>query len=195
MARPALHSVDGMLDAARAVLLQGGVELVTVQAIAEACGAPVGSLYNRFGSRRELLVQLWLRAARKSQAACLPSLEAANALESALEVTRRMVAFTREHPEDARLLASFRREDLLGSDLSAELQAELAQLNEPVELALKQLARSLYGNARADAMRRVRLALLDLPLAAVRRHLLAARSVPTDVDPHVERAARAILAD
>ncbi|HEY6878418.1 MAG TPA: helix-turn-helix domain-containing protein [Polyangiales bacterium] len=194
MARPALHSVDGMLDAARDLLLARGVEHTTVQAIAEACGAPVGSLYNRFGSRRELLAELWLRAAQRSQATCLPALAGADAVESGLEVVRRLLAFTREQPEDSRLLASFRRDDLMG-ELSPSLAQRLTTLNEPVEHALKQLSKRLYGSARAESVRRVRLALLELPLAAVRSALLAARPVPMDLDAHVLRGARAILTD
>ncbi|HEX5656162.1 MAG TPA: helix-turn-helix domain-containing protein [Polyangiales bacterium] len=192
MARPALHSVDAMLDAARTLLLEHGVEHTTIQAIAAASGAPVGSLYNRFGSRAELLARLWLRAAGRSQAACLPLLEA-EPLQAVLEVVRRLLAFTRSEPHDARLLASFRREDLLGA--SESLNASLAGLNEPVDRAVKELAKQLFGSARGEGARRVRLAMLELPLAAVRSYLLAGRAMPADLDPHVLRAARAILTD
>jgi AcrR family transcriptional regulator len=173
-------------------LLSEGVEQTTIQAIAEACGAPVGSLYNRFGSRRELLGTLWIRAARRSQAACLPALEQADALSGALAVVRGLLAFSREQPEDARLLASFRREDLLGTPA---LDRQLETLNDPVEHALKQLSKRLYDNMRRESVRRVRLAVLDLPLAAVRGYLLAAKAVPAEIDAHVLRAARAILTD
>jgi AcrR family transcriptional regulator len=194
MARPAVHSVDSMLDAARAVLFRAGIENTTVQAIAEACGAPVGSLYNRFASRRELLAQLWLRAAVRSQAACLPAFEAQeDALEAAVDAARRLVAFTRAEPEDARLLASFRREELIGGELAPELARELDALNRPLEFAIKQLSKRLYGSARGEGLRRVLLAVVDLPLAAVRRYLLLGRSVPADVDAHLERAVRAVL--
>lgn len=187
MARPALHSVDGMLDAARALLLEQGVEQTTIQAIAQACGAPVGSLYNRFDSRASLLARLWLRAAERSQAACLPALERDEPLEAALEVVRQLLAFTRSHFEDARLLASFRREDFVGADAGVE------RLNEPVDRAVKELSKRLFGSARGQSVRRVRLAMLELPLAAVRSYLLVGRPMPPDLDPHVLRAARAIL--
>jgi AcrR family transcriptional regulator len=193
MARPALHSVDGMLDAARGLLLAEGVEQTTIQAIAAASGAPVGSLYNRFGSRAGLLARLWLRAAMRSQAACLPALDGVDALEAALEVVRRLLDFARLQADDARLLASCRREDLLGA--SPQLNAELEQLNAPVERAIKELARRLFGSARGESVRRVRLAMLELPLAAVRSYLLAGRTMPEHLDAHVLRAARAVLTD
>lgn len=193
MARPAVHAVDDMLDAARTLLLARGVEQTTIQAIAQHSGAPVGSLYNRFGSRAELLARLWLRAAQRSQAACLPALGEGEPLEAALEAVSRLLAFAREQPEDAQLLASFRREDLLG--VGAAQRAALEQLNLPIEQALKQLARRLFGNARAESLRRVRLAVVELPLAATRNYLLAARTMPADLDPHVLRAARAVLTD
>ena len=184
-----------MLDAARALLFRVGVENLTVQAIAEACGAPVGSLYNRFGSRRELLARLWLRAARKSQAAALPQFVQDDAVEVAVASARRVVTFAREEPEDARLLASFRREDLVGQELSPALLSELETLNNPVQVAYKQLCKRLYGDARNDRMRRMMLPVLDLPLAAIRRYVLGGRSVPAELEPLVERAARAILTD
>ena len=184
-----------MLDAARSLLFSVGVENLTVQAIAEACGAPVGSLYNRFGSRRELLARLWLRAARKSQTAALPQFDQEDAVDVAVASARRVVNFAREEPEDARLLASFRREDLVGHELSPELLSELETLNQPVQVAYKQLSKRLFGDTRSESMRRVMLAVLDLPLAAIRRYVLGGRSVPPDLEPLIERAARAILTD
>jgi len=193
MARPATHDTDAMLDAARTVLLRVGVEGATVQAISHECGAPVGSLYNRFASRQDLLARLWLRAAERSHAACMPSLLQADARKAAVELALRLVQFAREQPADARLLASFRREDLLSPQLASSLAERLEQLNVPVQRALKQLAKRLYGDTRAESLRQVSLAVVDLPLAAVQRYALAGRPVPRDLDPHVERGVRAIL--
>lgn len=192
MARPALHSVDAMLDAARALLLEHGVEQTTIQAIAEASGAPVGSLYNRFGSRAELLGRLWLRAAGRCHAACLPALDRFEPLQAALEVARRLLEFARSNLADARLLASFRREDLMGG---VALNAVLAEQDGTIDRAVKELSRRLFDSARGESVRRVRLAMLELPLAAVRGYLLAGRAMPVDLDAHVLRAARAILTD
>ena len=59
MTRLALHRVDAILDATSRLVLEKGVRSATVDAIARRSGAPVGSLYHRFGSRDRLLVQMW----------------------------------------------------------------------------------------------------------------------------------------
>lgn len=190
-----MHAPDALLDAARTVLIRAGVENTTIQAIAEESGAPVGSLYNRFRSRRELLAQLWLRAAQRSQAAALPALQHEDPLEAAVACARAQVEFTRREHADARLLASFRREDLLGEAHSPELVKALEELNRPIESALRELSRRMFGDTRAEHRRKLAFATLDLPLAGVRRYLLADRPVPADVTVWLERAVRAVLAD
>lgn len=194
MSRPTVHDPDVVLDAARAVLFRGGLESATIQAISAESGAPVGSLYNRFRSRGDLLAQLWLRAAQRSQAAALPSLEHDDALTAALGSVREQVAFTRREPADARLLASFRRSDLIGEVASPELQRALELLNQPVERALKELCKRLFGDARREQQQRLSFAVIDLPYAAVRRYLLADRPVPASIDGWLERAVLAVLA-
>ena len=61
MARPAKFSLDDLLDAAGRVLLEKGRDITMAQ-IADAAGAPTGSVYHRFASREELLIRLWLRS-------------------------------------------------------------------------------------------------------------------------------------
>jgi AcrR family transcriptional regulator len=195
MSRPTVHAPDALLDAARAVLIRAGVENTTIQAIAEESGAPVGSLYNRFRSRRELLAQLWLRAAQRSQAAALPALEHEDPYEAAVACALSQVEFTRREHADARLLASFRREDLLGEAQTPALVQALEELNRPVESALRELSRRMFGDTRAEHRRKLAFAMLDMPLAAVRRYLLADKPVPAEVAVWLERAVRAVLAD
>ena len=67
MARPRLHGDDAVLDAARDVVLEAGSGAATTAAVSARSGAPVGSLYHRFGSRDRLLAELWLRTVRRFQ--------------------------------------------------------------------------------------------------------------------------------
>jgi AcrR family transcriptional regulator len=53
MTRLTQHPADDILDATRKLVLDKGVKSATVDAIAAESGAPVGSLYHRFGSRVE----------------------------------------------------------------------------------------------------------------------------------------------
>lgn len=193
MARPTLHSPDVILDAARSVLLRAGLAGATIQAISAESGAPVGSLYNRFQTRGAILTRLWLRAAKRSQAATLHAANDPDPRRAALALIDALLEFTRDEPEDARLLAWFRLEELLAGELPDELALELTTLNEPVEKTLRQLSRRLFGDAREENVRRVMLAVLSLPLAAVEPYLRAGRPVPSSVARSVARAAQAIL--
>ena len=65
--RPQLHQTDTMLDATRDLLLESGTRAATIEAIAAASGAPIGTIYHRFGSRESLLTRLWMRAVYRSQ--------------------------------------------------------------------------------------------------------------------------------
>ena len=101
--------------------------------------------------------------------------------------------FCREEPADARLLASFRREDLLRRTPTGELADQLAVLNKPIERAVTTLARRLYGRATRPAIQRTLLAVLDLPYGAVRRYLTAGEAVPAGLRKQVGRAVSAVL--
>jgi AcrR family transcriptional regulator len=193
MPRPQLHPTDAMLDAARDLLLEDGARSATVEAIASASGAPTGSIYHRFGSRDELIARLWTRAVYRSQASFLAALQAKDPTEAALAAAMSIVDFCEEHPADARLLVSFRREDLIRSTPNGPLADELAELNRPVERALVDLARWLYGTRSRAALDRVLMAVFDLPYGAVRRYLISGVSLPAGLRADLTRAVSAVL--
>ena len=68
MAPPTKHPTARILDAARTLALTEGPRAVSVAAIADASGAPAGTLYHRFGSRDGILRAAWLRALEGFQA-------------------------------------------------------------------------------------------------------------------------------
>jgi AcrR family transcriptional regulator len=195
MPRPAVHDPDDVLDSARAVVLDTGSTSATVAAIARASGAPVGSLYHRFGSRDDLMARMWIRAVRRSQARWLAALERGDPLEAATAAGLSVYDFAREHRHDARLLVSIRREDLIQRELGASVAEELAALNRPIERGLLRLTRSLYGSVSREAVERTALATFDLPYGAMRRRLIADESLPRHLRPSLETAIRAVLAE
>lgn len=71
MAPPRKHETDVILDAARALVLDGGPRAASVAAIAKTSGAPAGTLYHRFGNRDGVLTAAWLRALERFQARAL----------------------------------------------------------------------------------------------------------------------------
>jgi AcrR family transcriptional regulator len=193
MPRPQLHPTDGMLDAARDLILEDGSPSATMEAIADASGAPTGSIYHRFGSRDELIARLWMRAVYRSQASFLAALEEPDPEKAALAAAMSIIDFCEEHPADAQLLVAFRREDLIRSVPEGPRADELVELNRPVAHAVAELAWRLYGTRRRAAVDRMLMAVFDLPYGAVRRYLIMGAKLPAGLRADLTRAVRAVL--
>lgn len=184
-----------MLDAAMVLVAEGGPNAATIAGIAGALGAPVGSIYHRFGSRELLLARLWVRTVKRFQTGFLRALEAEDLDEAALGAALYNVGRTRERPEEARVLLLYRREDL-AEKWPEELGDELAALNTDVEGAIRDHALRRYGEGGgAAAVRRVVFALVDVPYAAGRRHLVNGEPPPPLVDDLVTETLRCVLFD
>lgn len=193
MTRLTLHLKDDILDATRALVLEHGVHSGTVDAISRHSGAPVGSLYHRFGSLDRLLAEMWIRAVRRSQAAFIAVVRHPDSEQAAVDAALSIYDFVRQHPADACLLASFRREDLLRYAQSPGLIRELEQLNQPLAHAVTVLARRLFGRPTRRAVAQTLLATIDIPMGTVRRYLLAGKEVPALLREPVEASVRAVI--
>lgn len=170
MAPPRKHETDAILDAARGLVLGGGPRVAGVAAIAKASGAPVGTLYHRFGNRDGILAATWLRALDRFQALAMSATGDA-ALDAAVAVALSALDFAREYPDDARLLLTLRPEDLLDAEGGGELAEAIATRNVPLIERLRTLARELYGADDPRSLDAVQRAVVELPYAAVRRHI------------------------
>jgi AcrR family transcriptional regulator len=191
--RPRLHSDDTILDAARTLVLENGARAATIDAIVSRSGAPKGSLYHRFASLHDLLAEMWLRAARRAQAPFLQALGEPDPMEAAIAAALSLHDFAERHRADARLLASIRRTDLADSVDSARLEEELRELNRPLEAAVRDLARRLFGRVTVATTEATLLAVVDLPQGAIRRHLLAGSPFPRGLRGQIDAAVRAAL--
>ena len=192
MGRPELHSAAAILDGARtAVLADSGA---TIHQIAAMSGAPAGSIYHRFGSRDVLLTEMWIRSVARSQNRFLAAIESADEpLNAAVAAGLSILDFAIDEADDARLLISLRREQLIRSPLPPQLGERLRQLNLPLESAVARLARDIYGTSSISCQQQVALAIIDIPYGAIRRFLIADTRAPESLRPHVERAIRAVL--
>jgi AcrR family transcriptional regulator len=193
MPRPTLHPTDTILDSARELLLEQGAAGATIEAIAGASGAPTGSIYHRFGSRDAMLARLWIRAVRRSQRDFLAACAADDPRDAALGAARSIIEFCRRHPADARLLVSFRREDLMQASDDEGVKAELERLNRPVEQAIVALTKRLFGSARRRELNRTLMATFDLPYGAARRYLIMGAPLPRHLEADVAAAVEAVL--
>src|SRR5918995_5253681 len=132
MAPPTKHASDRILDAARTLALTDGPRAVSVAAIADASGAPAGTLYHRFGSRDGILRAAWLRALEGFQARWLQAARDPEPVRAGVGMATSVVAFARAHPDDARLLLTLRPQDLLDTRPDAELRELQRAMNAPL---------------------------------------------------------------
>ncbi|MFG2342339.1 TetR/AcrR family transcriptional regulator [Streptomyces yangpuensis] len=193
MARPPRFDTDQILDAAVRLAASAGPGGVTMSAVAQAIGAPSGSMYHRFAGRTALLAEVWLRTVERFQKGYLAGLHGeADPHAAARTAARHVVAWSRAHPEEAALLlygaAEFGR-----ADWSEEHVRRADSGNERVYAAIGRLAATL-GFADAPGMDRIVLALIDLPLAVVRRPLRAGEPLPPHAEDLAQECAAALLA-
>jgi AcrR family transcriptional regulator len=193
MPRPPLHDTDTMLDAARELVLGQGARAATVEAIARSSGAPSGTIYHRFGSRDEMIARLWIRGVQRSQESFLAAIDGLEPRAGGLAGGLSIIDFCAREPADAQLLVAFRHDELVRNAPTGALAEELEQLNQPVERAVVDLARGLYGRASRAALDRVLLAVFDLPYGAVRRHLIAGKPLPPGLRDDLARAIAAVV--
>ena len=193
MAPPRKHDTDRILDAARALVLRDGPRAASVAAIARESGAPAGTLYHRFGSRDKLLEAAWLRALERFQQRVLAAADVPDPLEAAVAMARSHVSFARASPDDARLLLTLRRDDLLDADTGHELRGRLDAINAPLAAAVAALTTSLTGRSDRRSSDAVVRAVVDLPNAAIRRHLRDGVPLPSWLATEVAAAARRLL--
>ncbi len=189
MAPPRKHETDAILDAARELVLAEGPRAAGVAAIAKASGAPVGTLYHRFGNRDGILAATWLRALDRFQSLAVAA-TADSAVEAAVAMALSAIEFAKRFPGDARLLLTVRPEDLVDADGGA-LVAAITSRNAPLVERLRQLARELYGADDGRSLDVLQRAVVDLPYAAVRRHVA---DVPEWLAGDLADSVRALLA-
>jgi AcrR family transcriptional regulator len=184
MPRPALFTLDGLLDAAAALLAADGPSAVTMSAVARAAGAPSGSMYHRFPTRAALCGELWLRTEERFHAGVTAALATlADPQGRCVAAARFTVQWCRDHPVEAQVL-------LVGADAlgAADWPDELTSRRKRLHRALR---RTLAGMP-ADPDR-VNAAVIDIPYAVVRRHLMARHAIPPSADAIVEDCARALI--
>ena len=184
MPRPAIFTLDELLDAAAALLAADGPSAVTMSAVARAAGAPSGSMYHRFPTRAALCGELWIRTEERFHAGLSAALATSEEPQMrCVAAARSTVRWCRDHPVEAQVLLT--GADALGA---ADWPDELTSRRRRLHRALR---RSLAGMpAHRD---RVNAAVIDIPYAVVRRHLIAGRAIPESAVAIVEQCARALI--
>jgi AcrR family transcriptional regulator len=181
----------GFVAAARELIVERGLEAVTVDSVAERLGAPKGSFYYRFASRDALLGELWLKTVLAYQEGFVAAIEAGDGLKAALHTP----AWARAHLDDARLLMLYSRHDFVHGPWPPALRRGVADQAERFEACLRKFARDAFGRAGRSEMRKATFVVAEVPLAAVKPHLQRRERPPVLVDELITKTYRAIVED
>jgi AcrR family transcriptional regulator len=182
--RPPRFSEDAILDAALDVLVDGGLDAMTIAAIATRLGAPTGSIYHRFPSKAVLIGRLWLRTVLRFQAGFLDAIGHPDVDEAARGVVNHLIEWSRANPAEARLVAEHWNRPP-GEDWPEEMSVRMSTVNDRVTEATDDYCRRRYGHATPENRYVVRFALLHLPYAAIHVFLLEGAPQP----PHLRHVA------
>ena len=139
MSRTPKYSAEQIIDAAQAEVLEHGSNTTLLQ-VAQRIGAPIGSIYHRFGSREELMVTLWVRSIKRWHLRLTEIMDAGNsANETLLEMAVETARYCRAHPSEARAMTLYRHENLLKS-CPESLLDEVGPLNNEILRRVAELA-------------------------------------------------------
>src|SRR5262249_47809552 len=194
MPRIAEFDEEQILAAAGQLVAARGPAGATIGAIARAVGAPTGSIYHRFDSRDHVLAEVWLRTAAVVQDAFFQRLAGPVPREAGLAAALSIAERVRENPHEARLLLLHRREDFVDRGWPRAMHRRAEALGRQVEAELRAFSRRLCGRDDARTVRMVTFAVLEAPVAAVRRHVAAPEPPPTSVDALIRATYEAVVA-
>ena len=194
MPRPAKFDERQILDATARIVATQGAPAATIGAIAQALGAPSGSIYHRFRSRDELLGRLWLDRIGRFQAGVQAALEHPDPDMAAIDAALFTVGWVRADPAGARIALLHRREEFVGGGWPADMAAEAGRMGAEVEAGLATITRRLFGDDTPDLRRAARFAVIDIAYAAVRPHVARAEPPPLGLDALVRAAVTASVA-
>jgi AcrR family transcriptional regulator len=194
MPRPSRFSEAQILDATAAIVAAGGPGAATIGAIGHMLNAPSGSIYHRFASRDVLLGQLWLSKARFFQNRFVAALVDRDPAKAGLAAALSMPRAVRDDFAGARIMLLHRRDDFLDGDWPPDMAAEAIRLKDQVDQAINDIARRLFGRVDPETLQLTAFAMIDVPLAAVRRHVANNEMPPRSVEDLIARTYAALIA-
>jgi AcrR family transcriptional regulator len=187
----AKFSQTDFLAAAQAIASAEGPAAATIASITARLQAPTGSFYHRFASRNALLGELWLRTVLDFQQGLGAALDAGDGLRAALHTP----AWTRAHQGSARLLLLYDRRDFVQGEWPEELGERVAEMTRRMEAGAQRRARVIFGRDGREEVRLAQFLISEVPVAAVRQHLVRDEPPPPLVDRLIRTTYRAVLAD
>ena len=179
------------LTAAQVIAAAEGPAAVTIASISARLGAPTGSFYHRFASRNVVLGELWLGTVLDFREGISAALDAGDGLRAALHTP----AWVRAHPDNARLLLMYDRKDFVQGEWPEELRERVAEMTQRMEAGSLRQARVIFGEDGREEVRLAQFLISEVPVAAVRQHLVHREAPPPLVDRLIRTTYRAVVAD
>jgi AcrR family transcriptional regulator len=179
------------LAAALAIAAAEGPAAVTIASISARLKAPTGSFYHRFASRDVLLSELWLQTVLDFQQGISVALDAGDGLRAALHTP----AWVRAHPDHARLLLLYDRRDFVQGKWPEKLRERVAEMTQRMETGSQRRARVIFAAGGREEVRLAQFLISEVPVAAVRQHLVRGERPPLLVDRLIRTTYRAVVAD
>lgn len=179
MVRLAKFNEDHFINAAIEIAAHCGVSAVSIAAIANKTGAPVGSVYHRFESRDTILARAWLKVKNDFR----QTVASQWALGDTWQSVASFLLWCRSNPLYAQFLLQCENtpvfNETLSQELHAQLEAEQSALDACFELGLHSARQHLLDDDIATLLRFV---LIDSPSAIVKPYLIQNRPIPTTID-------------
>jgi AcrR family transcriptional regulator len=179
------------LTAALAIVAAQGPAAVTIASISAKLKAPTGSFYHRFASRNMLLGALWLRTVLNFQQGVRSAIDDGDGLRAALHTP----VWARAHLDEARLLLLYDRKDFVEGEWPEELREGVAEMTQQMRAGSMRNARLIFGQDGPEEVRLAQFLIAEVPVAAVRQHLVRGEPPPPLVDRLIRTTYRAVLAD
>src|SRR5262245_23860530 len=193
MPRPSRFSETQILDATAVIVAAGGPGAATIGAIGHMLSAPSGSIYHRFASRDVLLGRLWLTKAAFFQNRFVAALTEPNPAKAGLAAALSMPRAVRDDFAGARIMLLHRRDDFLDGEWPPNMAAEAIRLKQQVDQATNDIARRLFGRVGPETLQLACFAMIDVPLAAVRRHVADNEMPPRSIEDLIARTYAALI--
>ena len=189
MGRNAQFKNEQFVDAALMIAAGQGPAAVTIAAVAEKVGAPVGSVYHRFLSRDVLMAKVWLQVVTSFQQEFIKALRNDGGLQAALHTPRWVLL----HPAEARILLLYRREELVSGAWPEELREGVTQIKQQLDTAIREYTEQTFGSATQASLGRTIFALIEVPYAAVLRYIRQGKKPPKVVEKYIRETYVAIM--
>nr|WP_314074532.1 helix-turn-helix domain-containing protein [uncultured Roseococcus sp.] len=176
MVRTARFSAEHFIDAAIALVAEGGPGAATMQAIARRVGAPTGSIYHRFESRSAILAAAWNAGYGSLTRVLAPLLHSGHPREAALA----LIPWAAEDRLRARFLLLHEPVALFEDAPPPEpFRQEMERLEAEMDQAFRAcIARIGDGSLREEDLARAKFLIFDAPIAILRPHLQAESAMP-----------------